>query len=260
MTQSSAITYHSRLQKGGALLEDMRALVRAWSSESATAQSTSPYASLAKATRARAHDTLIRSFLPRFVTGSPPDAWRLVRPLEDAEADMEILRPIYYWITARSDRILYDYTTQELFAINQAGDRRIRREETLSWVKKHLLAAHQPAWSDSVTHRVCRGLAAALRDFGLLEGKVIKRIASFHLPLPAFCWIAFTLHTLGFTGTALVNHLDWRLFLLSPMHVENLFFQAHQHGYLEYHAAGGVFRITFPAATHTDYAHVILAR
>ena len=260
MTPEPAIIYHSRLQKGGALLEDMRALVRAWSAEPAAAQSTSPYASLAKATRARAHDTLIRSFLPRFVTGNPPHAWRLVRALEDAEADVEILRPLYYWLTARSDRLLYDYATQELFAINQAGDRRIRKEETLSWIKKQLLSAGQTAWSDSVAMRVGRGMAAALRDFGLLEGQVIKRIASFHLPLPAFCWIAFTLHTLGFTGTALVNHPDWKLFLLSPMHVENLFFQAHQNGYLEYHAAGGVFRVTFPASTHADYAHVILAR
>ncbi len=260
MTQERAITYHSRLQKGGALLDDMRALVRAWSAEPATAQASVPYFSLAKATRARAHDTLIRSFLPRFVTGNPPDAWRLVRPLEDAEADVEILRPIYYWLTARSDRLLYEYATHELFENNRVGERRIRSNETFSWIKNQLRAAGQTAWSDSVTLRVSRGLVAALRDFGLLEGRVIKTIASFHLPLPAFCWIAFTLHTLGFTGTALVNHPDWKLFLLSPMHVENLFFQAHQHGFLEYHAAGGVFRISFPASSHADYAHVILAR
>jgi hypothetical protein len=252
--------YHTRLQKGGALLEDMRVMVRGWTGRcSAESQGVSHF-QLSKATRARAHDTLIRSFLPRFVTGNPPDAWRLVRPLEDAEADVEILRPLYYWLTARSDRLLYDYATQELFAINQAGDRRIRKEETLSWIKKQILAAGQDAWSDSVAMRVGRGMAAALRDFGLLEGQVIKRIASFHLPLPAFCWIAFTLHTLGFTGTALVNHPDWKLFLLSPMHVENLFFQAHQNGYLEYHAAGAVFRVSFPASTHAAYAHVILAR
>jgi hypothetical protein len=252
--------YHSRLQKGGALLDDMRALIRAWSNDRNASASKSRHSALAKTTRARAHDTLIRSFLPRFVTGNPPQAWCLVRPLEDAEADVEIVRPIYYWLTARSDRLLYDYATQELFAINQAGDRRIRKEETLSWMKKQLLTAGQTAWSDSVATRVGRGMAAALRDFGLLEGQVIKRIASFHLPLPAFCWIAFTLHTLGFTGTALVNHSDWKLFLLSPMHVENLFFQAHQNGYLEYHAAGAVFRVSFPASTHAAYAHVILAR
>ena len=253
-------TYHSRLQKGGALLDDMRALVRVWSDDRSVTDGNRRHAALTKATRARSHDTLIRSFLPRFVAGDPPGAWRLVRPLEDADGDLDILRPIYYWLTARSDRMLYDYVTDELCAIARSGDRRIRLAETLSWIKKRLRSSDHSIWSDSVTLRVGRGLLAALRDFGLLEGQVIKRLASFHLPLPAFCWIAFTLHTLGFTGTALANHPDWKLFLLSQMHVENLFLRAHQHGYLEYHAAGGIFRITFPASTHVDYANVILAR
>lgn len=260
MPVTTACPYHSRLQKGGAALDDMRALVREWSDGRAASRGQDRHAALTKATRARAHDTLIRSFLPRFVAGDPPEAWRLIRPLEDADADLEILRPLYYWITARSDRLLYDYATLELRAIAKSGDRRIRQSETQSWIKKQLRSTGQPTWSDSVTLRVSRGLLAALRDFGLLEGQVIKRIASFHLPVPAFCWIAFTLHTLGFTGSALVNHSDWKLFLLSPMHVENLFFQGHQHGYLEYHAAGAVFRVSFPASTHDDYAHVILAR
>lgn len=255
----SSPTYHSRLQKGGAVMDDMRALVREWTPAKSASAGRAKKTSLAKATRARAHDTLIRCFLPRFVTGNPPDAWQLVRVLEDADADMDLLRPVYYWITARSDRLLYDYATDELGAISKSGDRRIRKEETVSWIKKQLHTSGQQEWSESVILRVGRGLLAAMRDFGLLEGQVIKRIASFHLPIPAFCWIAFSLHSLGFTGRALVNHPDWKLFLLSPMHVENLFLQAHQNGFLEYHAAGGVYRVNFPASTHADYVHVILA-
>jgi hypothetical protein len=72
---------------------------------------------LGKKTLARSKDTFLRTFAPRFLHGDPPDAWRLVRSLEDRNADPEILFPIYYWITARSDRLLYNYVTQELVHI-----------------------------------------------------------------------------------------------------------------------------------------------
>jgi hypothetical protein len=252
--------YNSRLQKGGALLEDMRALVRGWSDEGAAKSNRSGKAHLQKATGARAHDTLIRVFLPRFVNGNPPGAWQIIRPIEDRDAEPEVLRPLYYWVTARNDCLLYDYVSIELRAIAASGERRIRQDDTRLWIKKQLKAVGQSVWSDSVTLRVARGLLAALRDFALLEGKNTKCIAAFHLPLQSFCWIAFSLHSLGFTGSALVNHPDWKLFLLLPSHVENLFLQAHQHGFLEYHSAGRLYRISFPASSHADYANVILAR
>jgi len=39
--------------------------------------------------------------------------------------------------------------------------------------------------------------------------------------------------------------------------VERFLFEAHQHNLLEYHAAGSVTRLTFPAQTLEEYADVI---
>ena len=69
---------------------------------------------LGKHTRARAADTLRYAFLPRFVNGHPPQAWKIVRALEDRHIPIEILRPVYYWITARTERLLYDFVCTEL--------------------------------------------------------------------------------------------------------------------------------------------------
>src|SRR5688572_388644 len=91
--------YNTRMQKGGALLDDMRLLVRSWNDGDAT-DSVDVRTVLGKKTLARAKDTIVRAFVPRFLHGNPPDAWRIVRCLEDRDADLEILRPIYYWITA----------------------------------------------------------------------------------------------------------------------------------------------------------------
>ena len=62
------------------------------------------------------------------------------------------------------------------------------------------------------------------------------------------------------SGVKLVEHPDWRLFFLSREGVERFLFEAHQQRLLEYHAAGSVVRLTFPAETLEDYAHVLTQR
>ena len=62
------------------------------------------------------------------------------------------------------------------------------------------------------------------------------------------------------SGVKLVEHPDWRLFFLSREDVERFLFEAHQQRLLEYHAAGSVVRLTFPAETLEDYAHVLTQR
>jgi hypothetical protein len=252
-------SYHTRLQKGGALLDDMRLLVRSWVNGGNEASPSPARNLLRKKTLARSKDTFIRAFNPRFLHGDPPDAWRLVRFLEDANADPEVLRPIYYWVTARSDCLLYDFVTQELIHIARSGDGSVRIEETTGWISNQLKRTHQQ-WTPTVTLKVARGLLAALRDFHILEGGTRKRIAPVHLPIESFCYLAFCLRQFGFDGELLVNHSDWKLFLLTPSLVERLFLEAHQRGFLSFYSAGRIYRIDFPARQHEAYAHVLVGK
>jgi hypothetical protein len=169
--QHTSHPYHTRIQKGGALLDDMRLLVRSWENYPVTEQISAARSLLGKKTLARTKDTVVRTFIPRFLHGDPPDAWKLVRPLENREFDSELLRPVYYWITARSDRLLYDYVTEELIHVSRSGNSSIRIEETTAWIGGQLKRTNQQ-WSPTVTVKVARGLLAALRDFGILEGAV----------------------------------------------------------------------------------------
>jgi hypothetical protein len=251
--------YHTRMLKGGALMDDMRLLVRSWSNGTGMANPSPARNLLGKRTLSRSRDTFVRSFNPRFLHGDPPDAWRLVRHLEDRNADPEILRPIYYWITARSDRLLYDFVTQDLINADRSGDGSVRIEETTAWIRSQLKRTHQ-AWSSIVTLKVARGLLAALRDFKILEGAARKRIAPPHLPIESFCYIAFCLQQLGTGGESLVNHLDWKLFLLTPNLVERLFLDAHQRAFLGFHSAGRIYRIDFPVNNHEAYGNVLIGK
>ncbi len=257
-----ARVYTSRLQKGGALLEDMRILVRNWTDEALRDEQRQKAIlenSLGKRTRSRTAHVFGYAFSQRFLKGNPPGAWKLVRPLEDRDLPLGILKPVYYWVTARSDRSLYDFVVEEIHPKSKGHDPTVRLDETVPWIQRALSKeAHR--WSDGVTLRVAQGMLAALRDFGILQGRAQKRIAPVYLPAESFSYIAFVLHMLGSSGEGLVLHTDWKLFLMEPFVVERLLLEAHQRGLLSYHAAGKIHRIEFKPHTLEEMADVIAGR
>ena len=233
-------------------------LVRSWEENNANT-SFEVRRLLGKKTLARSQDTMVRAFTPRFIQGDPPNAWKIVRLLEDINAEPEILRPVYYWITARSDRLLYEFVTEELIHVAGSGDGSVRIEETATWITAHIEKTNQD-WTPTVTIKVGRGILAALRDFGILEGKSKKRIAPVHLPIEAFCYIAFWLGRLGHSGESLVGHPDWGLFLFSSKIVERLMLEAHQQYLLSFHSAGRIYRVDFPTDDPGDYTDALFGK
>ena len=111
-------------------------------------------------------------------------------------------------------------------------------------------------WSDVVTIKLTRAMLAALRDFGVLEGRAKKQLP--RVPVASFASLAFCLHQRGVVARRILDHPDWRLFAMMQGDVEELFFEAHQMGMLEYHAAGSTIRLTFPVATSEEYANVVV--
>jgi hypothetical protein len=101
---------------------------------------------------------------------------------------------------------------------------------------------------------------ATLRDFGVLEGVAKKKIANFYLPIDAFACIAFLLQSTIASGEMILNRSDWKLFLLNSQRVERMFLEAHQHGLLNYHAAGNIIRIEFKGESIEEVAYDIAKR
>ena len=240
---------------------DMRILVRNWNDGETYPKQEKVITEniLGKETRSRSVDILRRTFIPRFVKGDPPKAWKIVRPLEDRNVASDMITPIYYWITARAEPLMYRFVADEILPRSQGVDQKIRIDETKTWITRILVETGQE-WSDIVTTKVARGLLAALRDFGILKGKAKKEIASAYLPIESFSYIAFALYKLGAGGERLVQHPDWRLFLMTPPVVERLFLAAHQQGHLIYEYAGRIHRIEFNADTFEEMADVVTGR
>lgn len=252
---SSSPRYTSRIQKGGALFEEMRHLVRIWNSAPLAVNKAEVIRlnPLNKATRARVVDVLNRIFVPRFVEGPIRDAWKLVAPLERLDAPAMMVRPIYFWLTALAEPLLYDFCCQYLWEKRVRGLRAINVAEAADWI-----GTKGGGWSETVTIKVTRALLAALRDFGVLEGKARKQLSTPPLPLGSFAYIAFCLQGTGVAVRNFLSHPDWRLFMLAPAEVEHFLLEAHQHRLLEYHAAGSVLSLSFPVSTAEEYAHVVL--
>ncbi len=259
----SPVIYRTRLLKGSALLAQMRILVRLWEEGLSPRQVVSEVAmrhEFGVISSRRVNDIVRSVFVPRYVKGRPPDAWRFLRPFEEVDAPLSAVRPLYYLYAARSEALMGDFVRKALYRHYLDGLVTVRVEDALRFIDEAEADGHilEP-WSQSVRARIAQHLLAALRDFGILEGRARKRIAAPYLPVLPFAHIAFLL-TQERRGAAVFEHPDWRLFLLRPEAVERLFIEADRDGLLRYNAAGSIVRIDFPEEDLDAYSRFLAAR
>jgi hypothetical protein len=211
-----------------------------------------------KASRSRAED-ILSVFKQRYL--KDPDVLGALVTLTKGGMPAESLDRILYFQAARSDPLMHDLVADVLADWSIRSDREVRTQEVQNWVDEQVEAGNtERPWSFDVQRRVVQGLLATLRDFGVLEGSVKKRIAYVYLPIDAFAFIAFQLMREGRSGERLLNDPEWRLFFLPQGGAERFFLEAHQEGLLEYYAAGRVVRIDFPAKELEDYAGFLAQR
>lgn len=251
-------TYSSKIIKAGALLADTKTLLSHWDSTKLADENLDRLRRenvFGKASRSRVED-ILAIFRQRFLAEEAvTDALtRLVRRRFPAAG----LDRLLYFHAARADRLLFDVVADVLVAQKDKGlvdvDVASVHRQLMRWVAA---GRTERPWSEPTALRVAQGLLSALRDFGVLSGSVNKKIAPAYLPVAAFAYLAFYLKQHQPPGAGLVELPDWRLFFLTPDGVERLLFDAHQHGLLEYHAAGTVTRLTFPAERLGEYADVV---
>jgi hypothetical protein len=174
------------------------------------------------------------------------------------QANGTTLDRVLYFHAVRADTLLHDVVIELLAPQWSRGIMEIDNNEIEKALKKWVAEGKTSAsWGDSTIRRATQGLLSTLRDFGVLQGAVNKRIAPTYLSVQAFAYIAFYLKQHQASGNKLLDLVDWKLFFLPREGVERFFLEAHQHGLLEYHVAGSVTRLTFPVETLEGYANVL---
>jgi len=250
--------YSSKIIKAGALLSDTKALLSAWDPRLSVRENLQHMRHqnlLGKTSRSRAKD-ILAIFRQRYLVEE--DVVRALATIVKHQSNGNTLDKILYFHAVRADALLHDVVIKLLEPQWSRGIMEIDVEEIESalrkWVEEGKTSGH---WGGSTLRRVTQGVLSTLRDFGVLQGAVNKRIAPAYLSLPAFAYIAFYLKQHQPSGAKLLDLVDWKLFFLPRDGVERFFLEAHQYGLLEYHVAGSVTRLTFPAETLEEYAYVL---
>ncbi len=255
--------YMTWLVHGGAFIDEMRILLDRFDPDRDINEWVGEIISeniLGKRSRSWTREIVKRYFLARFVTEESAYAWKSLKILCSQSVDLSIIRSIMYYHTVKIDDFLYDFVTMDLFDRYYTGQMTISANDVHKFIEDTSPDKFEKPWSDSVKGRLSRGVMSTLRDFGILEGKSKKRIADFYLPTSAFVYVASLLHSKVSTGELVVNHDDWKLYLLKPQAVEHMFLEAHQSGYLTYNAAGKIIRIEFKHNSTEELANDIAAR
>ena len=250
--------YSSKIIKAGALLGDVKTLLSQWDAATSVQENLDRIRRenvFGKASRSRVED-ILAVFRQRYLMEA--EVTKALAVLVKNRLPAASVDRVLYYHAARADSLLRDCVTEVLVPMQVQGLADIdpvKFQQALGKVVQAGLTTK--AWSENTTVRVAQGLLSTLRDFGVLQGAVNKRISPAYMPVAAFAYIAFYLKQQQPSGVKVLEHPDWKLFFLNREGVERFFFEGNQHNLLEYHAAGTVTRLTFPADTLEEYANVL---
>ena len=234
--------FTSNIQKGGALLEDARRVVEIWDLEQDASGNLSRISEqnlLAKPSRARADDVLLRVLRPRLVEPGP----QVIAALKQLLPSPRGFTDAYYFEATRDDALLAAFAEGPLFEWWERGRIGVDVESVSFWLAELAERGQTPPWTETIRIKVARGLLAALRDFGILNGAVRKEFALPSLSIAGFGYAAFRLHQEGASSRALFGSVVWRRWLLDTARVTELFHEAERQGLLRYSSAGSAVRV-----------------
>jgi hypothetical protein len=240
--------FTSNIQKGGALIDDARRVVDVWDLQRDPVENLSRISEenlLAKPSRARADDVLLRILGPRLVDPGP----EIIPALKQLLPSPRGFADAYYFEAARDDALLAAFAEGPLFDWWDEGRIRVDVESVSTWLADLTARGEAPSWSDAIRTKVARGLLAALRDFGVLAGRAHKEFTTPSLSLEGFGYAAFRLHSDGASSRALFATRVWRRWLLDPARVTELFHEAERHGILRFSSAGSAMRVDWVQPT-----------
>ncbi len=257
-TAANAPVYTSRIIKASALLPDTRTLFAYWNPDLSARENLALVRSqnlLGKPSRSRIED-ILAIFRQRYLDDL--DVANALAVLVQAGMSNSITDPIFYYYAAQSDRLLHDVVVELLVPLQWRGHEQVTKAEIRSGIRNWVAGGMTTtAWNEPTITRVAEGVMATLRDFGVLSGTHKKALAPIYLPIEAFVFISFDLAKRGFHGDRLLHSQEWQLFFLHPGVVERFFAEAHQQHLLQYHAAGSVIRVDFPADSLKEYARAL---
>jgi hypothetical protein len=161
----------------------------------------------------------------------------------------------------RDEFLLRDFLVGWLDPAYQTGAYRVRAQDLYPYLERvgPRGGVTEHPWKENTLRRVAAGLLKIATDFGLLQGSVVKRFHSYHLPEPSFLYLLHAIRQTVRNPRRLIESPDWRMFFLRPADVERELLRLHQFRKLEYQVAGSLAELKLPFATACDYAEAMVS-
>jgi hypothetical protein len=253
--------YTVKIAKVTALIPDTKAFLEMWDLNldvSANLENIRHTNVFGSASRSRADD-MLRVFRQRYF--EDPQIGRALAILVQGQVPGQWITPLFYYYAAKNDPTLHDLVLDVIYTRKKNGytdiSVEIVKQQLREWVADGKTAS---SWTEKTILYVAQHALAALRDFGVLQGKKTKSITPIYLPVESFAFIAFELWRQLGSGEKVLHSPEWKLLFLSTLGVERFFFEAHQERFLAYDAAGSIIRLEFPLNSLEEMAHVLVKR
>jgi hypothetical protein len=189
---SSATPYTSKIIKAGALIGDTKTLLSHWDVDASVDENINRMQRnnvFGKASRSRVED-ILAIFRQRYLTEESVTKALVI--LVRRKFPTAALEQLLYFHSARADQLLHDAVIEILVPMHARGlvDINVQNfhRSLANWVDEGKTTGH---WSEPTITRISQGLLSALRDFGVLQGAVNKKIAPAHFPIESFAYVVF---------------------------------------------------------------------
>lgn len=169
---------------------------------------------------------------------------------------MAIWRPILLWHVTEHDALVRRFLEEWLFPAYREGRSTLRAVDLIDFVAELRIEAGGVPFNEGTLKRTTGGLLKFARDFGLLEGDVVKRFCPHPLPETAILYILHSLAERHASGRKTIDAPDWRRFLMSPSEVEHELYRLHQRHLLDYQVAGSMAQLTLPCSSVGEFAGI----
>ena len=249
---------NANLTKGAANIPDVLTILKLWDPDQESPHEfrkrTVEWNLLGKTSRSRAADLMSAVFLRRYVANSSGRPARLLRQLAMGGVSRDALDRILYYHSALAEHLLYRCATDLLYDHRTRGIEHLSKRDVLRYLRRlEEQGSFVQAYSESVSDKLARSLLTALRDFRVLDGGVKKRLAPIQVPAEVVGYVTYALREEVESAKRIVEHTDWRLYLLHPREVEEIVVEVSGLGYFDYHAAGDIRRFDWTYGSLDEY-------
>lgn len=251
------LKYNTRNSSKGALLGEAKTLFSYLSENKSLALARQAvvqdniFAKRTDQTRKRCWEILHSRYFPH---GEGSEYIHPIITLFRTQASETAKQGVLYYHYAISDLFSYEVTVELVYDMFHRGLPNISARNVHEFLdSKVQLHPEINNWTPQTRKSLVSHYLSAIRDFGILEGKVHKKIRRPTVEEELFFYIVTYLRDCGKSPKDILGSDDFRLFLLSPQEVEAKMLETQRKGRIGYRRSGAIISFELPWRSIHEY-------